>query len=152
MIRVFVCVIVRRLVRGLICVLICGLIGIFIICCGPIYSRYIIDKMVPLTCVIFAILIELGGVSFGVFTGSFLVAGPIVQAIVIDFSSQVANIALRTVIYDIDPKARNRVNTAYMMCSFCGQLTGTAVGNRLYAQGGWRWSGGFASESSLPSA
>jgi hypothetical protein len=28
-----------------------------------------------------------------------------------------------------------------MVCAFAGQLTGTAVGNRLYAEGGWIWSG-----------
>lgn len=29
-----------------------------------------------------------------------------------------------------------------MVCVFCGQLAGTAVGNRLFAEGGWRASGG----------
>lgn len=31
-----------------------------------------------------------------------------------------------------------------MVSVFCGQLTGTAVGNRLYAEGGWRLSGGVS--------
>jgi hypothetical protein len=61
--------------------------------------------------------------------------------------TQISN---RAAIYTIDPKATNRVNTAYMVAAFCGQLTGTAVGNRLYAQGGWLYSGGASSESSLP--
>lgn len=30
-----------------------------------------------------------------------------------------------------------------MVFCFAGQLTGTAAGNRLYAQGGWLWSGGM---------
>jgi hypothetical protein len=29
-----------------------------------------------------------------------------------------------------------------MASIFCGQLAGTAVGNKLYAEGGWRASGG----------
>lgn len=29
-----------------------------------------------------------------------------------------------------------------MVSVFCGQLAGTAIGNRLYAMGGWRASGG----------
>ena len=37
---------------------------------------------------------------------------------------------------------RTGINTAYMVFVFAGQLTGTAVGNRLYAAGGWVWSGG----------
>ncbi|KAH6687693.1 hypothetical protein BKA61DRAFT_585237, partial [Leptodontidium sp. MPI-SDFR-AT-0119] len=47
----------------------------------------------------------------------------------------------RSGIFAIEPKARNRVNTAYMLSVFCGQLMGTAVGNRLYAKGGWILSG-----------
>src|SRR3569833_1755636 len=127
-----------------------GLIGIFVICCGPIYSRYIIDKLEPRVSVVAGLLIELAGVVVGVRIGTYTVAGPVLQAIVIDFANQASNIALRTVIYNIDPRARNRVNTAYMISAFCGQLTGTSAGNRLYAQGGWRWSGGLASKSFLP--
>jgi hypothetical protein len=52
-----------------------------------------------------------------------------------------AHTANRSNIYSLDPKLRNRVNTVYMVFSFAGQLTGTAAGNRLYAQGGWVWSG-----------
>lgn len=58
-----------------------------------------------------------------------------------DLGIQTAQIANRSAIYGIDPKARNRVNTAYMVMVFLGQLTGTAVGNRLYARGGWVVSG-----------
>jgi predicted MFS family arabinose efflux permease len=69
------------------------------------------------------------------------VAGPIIQATCIDIGLQTSQIANRTAIYEVEPKGRNRVNTAYMVSMFCGQLMGTAVGNHLYAQGGWIWSG-----------
>lgn len=58
-----------------------------------------------------------------------------------DLGIQTAQIANRAAIYGLEPKGRNRVNTAYMVCVFCGQLTGTAVGNRLFAIGGWKASG-----------
>ncbi|KAH8912071.1 MFS general substrate transporter [Coniochaeta sp. PMI_546] len=119
-----------------------GLIGIVIILSAPIYSRLILDKIVPLTSAIFGLLIELVGVIIGTFVGSHNVAGPIIQAITIDIGAQFANIALRSSIYTLRPDARNRINTGYMLLSFCGQLTGTAVGNRLFAQGGWTYSGG----------
>ena len=81
------------------------------------------------------------GVIIGTYTGKFTVAGPIIQAFAIDLGLQTSQVANRSAIYSIEPKARNRVNTAYMVSVFCGQLTGTAVGNNLYAQGGWITSG-----------
>jgi predicted MFS family arabinose efflux permease len=119
-----------------------GLIGIFIILAAPVYSRLILDKVVPLTATIFGLLIELAGVAVGTFVGGHNVAGPVLQAVAVDVGSQFSNIALRSSIYTLRTDARNRINTAYMLLSFCGQLTGTAVGNRLYAQGGWTYSGG----------
>lgn len=124
-----------------------SLIGIFIICWGPVYSRIIIDKIQPLYSSVIGLTIELAGVIVGTFIGDFTVAGPVIQAVVIDLGNQACNIANRTAIYHIQPKARNRVNTCYMLAAFCGQLTGTAVGNRLYAQGGWKWSGSCSSKS-----
>ena len=58
-----------------------------------------------------------------------------------DFGMITSQIANRNAIYSIDPKARNRINVAFMLATFCGQLTGTAAGNQLYAQGGWVRSG-----------
>lgn len=42
---------------------------------------------------------------------------------------------------DVDVSAHNAVNSVYMVFTFAGQLFGTAVGNALYARGGWVWSG-----------
>lgn len=62
-------------------------------------------------------------------------------------ATQIAN---RSAIAALEPRARNRVNTAYMCAAFAGQLMGTAVGNRVFAAqgggegggGGWRAAGG----------
>lgn len=59
----------------------------------------------------------------------------------LDIGLQTSQIANRSAIYTIAPKARNRVNTAYMVSVFVGQLVGTAAGNALYAHGGWVKSG-----------
>ncbi|TDZ72044.1 putative uncharacterized transporter YgaY [Colletotrichum trifolii] len=119
-----------------------SLIGIAAICGGPVYGRLIMDRYVPFMSSVLGQLVILIGCVVGAFTGTFTVAGPVIQAICIDIGIQTAQTANRTAIYTINAKARNRVNTAYMVSVFCGQLTGTAVGNRLYAQGGWRYSGG----------
>ncbi|EFX00714.1 major facilitator superfamily transporter dha1 transporter [Grosmannia clavigera kw1407] len=121
-----------------------GLIGIVIICFGPFYGRFVIDRIVPTVAVLLGNALEITGVAIGVGIGTFSVAGPVIQAIFIDFGNQCSNIALRTSIYGLAPKAQNRINAAYMIASFTGQLSGSAAGNRLYAQGGWRYSGALS--------
>ena len=118
-----------------------ALIGVGSMFFGPPYSRFVIDKFVPLFSVVLGLLICLTGVVIGTYTGTFTVAGPVIQAFAIDLGLQTSQIANRSAIYGIAPKARNRVNTAYMVSVFCGQLMGTAAGNHMYAQGGWIRSG-----------
>lgn len=125
-----------------------GLIGVVVILAAPVYSRLVIDKVVPLFSAVVGLTVELAGVVIGTFTGSSHVAGPVVQAVAIDIGAQFTQIANRAAIYGIQPNARNRVNTAYMVAAFSGQLTGTAVGNRLYALGGWVYSGSCSSKLS----
>lgn len=118
-----------------------ALIGIGSMTWGPIFARTVMEKRQPLFSVIIGELICLVGVVVGTYTGKFTVAGPIIQAVGIDIGIQTSQIANRTAIYGVAPKARNRVNTAYMVSVFVGQLIGTAVGNHLYADGGWISSG-----------
>jgi len=108
---------------------------------GPLTSRYLIDAYPSHFSVLLGLLLCLLGSAIGTYTARFTLAGPIIQALCIDIGIQTTQIANRTAIYKAAPKARNRVNTAYMLSVFCGQLMGTAVGNRLFAQGGWVASG-----------
>lgn len=124
-----------------------SLIGLVGIVCSPLYGRFVIDRFVPLFSAILGQLMCMTGVVVGTYTGTFTVAGPIIQALFADTGIQMTQIANRAAIYKINPKAMNRVNTAYMVSAFCGQLTGTAVGNRLYAEGGWIWSGSASGKS-----
>jgi predicted MFS family arabinose efflux permease len=116
-------------------------IGIGAMCFGPPYSRLVIDKFAPLFSVILGELICITGIAIGTYIGTYTVAGPVIQAFAIDLGLQTSQIANRSAIYGVAPKARNRVNTAYMVSVFCGQLMGTAVGNHFYADGGWVRSG-----------
>lgn len=104
---------------------------------GPFYSRYMIDKFVPQLSILVSLSILIVGVSVGTYTGTYSVAGPIIQAALQDFGLQMTQVANRTAIYSVAPKARNRINTGYMIGVFCGQLMGTSVGNRIYSEGGW---------------
>lgn len=113
-------------------------------CVTPLYGRIIIDRLKPLWSVILGEMLAMVGICLGTYTGLFTVAGPILQAFLLDLGLQTSQIANRAAIYAIAPKARNRVNTAFMVFTFCGQLTGTAVGNSLYARGGWILSGSYS--------
>lgn len=119
------------------------IIGLFALCgigpllFGPLFANKFIDRFPIHISVLVGICTSLLGIVVGTYTGTHTVAGPIIQAMVFDFGSQITQIANRTAIYGVAPKAANRVNTAFMVFSFCGQLTGTAVGNKLYADGGW---------------
>ncbi|KAL3439702.1 major facilitator superfamily domain-containing protein, partial [Aspergillus insuetus] len=108
---------------------------------NPIYSRYIIDKYTTQFSITISLLVTMAGIAIGAYTGLHTVAGPILHAALLDFGLQATMIANRAAIYAVAPKARNRVNTGYMVGGFVGQLMGTAVGNRVYAQSGWVVSG-----------
>jgi predicted MFS family arabinose efflux permease len=108
---------------------------------NPIYSRYIIDKYTTQFSITISLLVTMAGIAVGAYTGLHTVAGPILHAALLDFGLQATMIANRAAIYAVAPKARNRVNTGYMVGAFVGQLMGTAVGNRVYAQKGWVVSG-----------
>ena len=118
-----------------------GLIGIVGIGFAPVYGRLVIDKYHPWLSVLVGLCMVLTGVTVGTYTGTFTVAGPVIQAIFHDAGMQTCQVANRSQIYSIAPRARNRINTAFMLFTFFGQLAGTAVGNKVYADGGWIHSG-----------
>ncbi|KAL2867387.1 MFS transporter [Aspergillus lucknowensis] len=107
----------------------------------PIYSRLVIDKYVTQLSITISLAITMTGIAIGAYTGKLTIAGPILHAALLDFGLQATVIANRAAIYGVAPKARNRVNTGYMVGAFCGQLMGTSVGNRVYAARGWVMAG-----------
>ncbi|KAL9038068.1 MAG: hypothetical protein Q9214_005431, partial [Letrouitia sp. 1 TL-2023] len=114
-----------------------ALIGIASMFFGPLYSRLVTDRFVHTVPVALGLCFSLLGICVGTYTGTFTVAGPIIQAFFLDLGNLTSQTANRSAIYGILPKARNRVNTSYMIMTFCGQLAGTAVGNHIYATAGW---------------
>ncbi|GME63553.1 putative transporter ygaY [Neofusicoccum parvum] len=118
-----------------------ALIGIGAMVFGPLYARLITDRFVPWFSVVLGELIALTGIVVGTYTGTFTLAGPVIQAFLFDLGFQSAQVANRAAIYAIAPRARNRVNTAFMVFTFCGQLMGTAVGSSVYVRSGWVASG-----------
>lgn len=121
-----------------------ALIGICAMLMGPVYAKYVTDRFVPLFTVLLGMCWCMIGITVGTYTGTFTVVGPILQALFNDFGSQSSQIANRSSIFTVEPKGRNRVNTAYMVFTFAGQLTGTSVGASLYERKGWVASGSFS--------
>lgn len=121
-----------------------ALIGIASMCIGPFHARWVIDRFVPIFSVILGMIYCLIGITLGTYIGTFTVAGPVIQAFLNDFGMQTSQIANRTALFAIEPKARSRVNTVFMVFTFCGQLVGTSVGSNLYDRGGWIASGSYS--------
>ena len=76
--------------------------------------------------------------------GAFLFAGDIsVLAIVIgvnllDFGNQSGQVANQARIFKLDPAARARLNTVYMVFTFGGGAIGSAIGSTAWSVGAWR--------------
>ena len=123
-----------------------GLIGVAGIFLGPLYAKYLIQPLkIPLYSVIVGEGVNLIGCCIGTYTGKLTLAGPIIQALGLDAGLQITQIANRSAIYGVATDARNRVNTVFMICTFLGQITGTAAGNKIYDKhGGWVSSGSLA--------
>lgn len=118
-----------------------GIAGMFL---GPLYAKYIVQPHAPWFSVIIGSCVGITGIIIGTYIGRTTVAGPIIQAFALDASMQLTQIANRSAIYSVEPQGRNRVNTAFMLMTFVGQLTGTSAGNRLYEIGGWTASGSLS--------
>ncbi|KEF51189.1 uncharacterized protein A1O9_12803 [Exophiala aquamarina CBS 119918] len=121
-----------------------ALIGIAGIVMGPVYAKYLIQPFAPaFSCIAGCVVLGIG-VTLGTYSGTHTVVGPIIQAFALDASFQITQTANRAAIHPIEPRGRNRVNTAFMLFTFMGQMTGTAAGAELYERGGWIASGSLS--------
>lgn len=121
-----------------------ALIGISPVVFNPIISHFMIARIHPSGSLIVGHSVTLAGVLIGTFVGNSSLAGPVIWAFIGDLGLNAIVVTNRTAIANVDRKAQNAVNSFYMVLSFCGQLSGTAAGNSLYAKGGWLYSGGLS--------
>ncbi|QNL50045.1 MFS transporter [Olivibacter sp. SDN3] len=85
---------------------------------------------------LFGLLLQLLGYIGFYFTNNhiFLL---IVGIILIDIGHQALQISNQTLIYSLNPDARNRFNTVFMTATFLGGALGSAMGICLFLIGGW---------------
>jgi predicted MFS family arabinose efflux permease len=116
-----------------------GLVGLSTMVLGPVYSKYVIQPLKePMYSVIIGTTVNLVGTAIGTYAGTRTVAGPILQAALLDAGLMINQISSRVAIHSVEPKGRNRVNTAFVTALYAGQLTGTKAGNDVYEMyGGW---------------
>ncbi|KAI1303957.1 major facilitator superfamily domain-containing protein [Xylaria venustula] len=108
---------------------------------NPVISRLLTSRIHTHGTLLIALLTTLATVLIGTFVGTFSLAGPIIWALVGDLGINTVVVANRLAMSTVDTTAHNAVNSVYMIFTFAGQLFGTAVGNALYARGGWTASG-----------
>ncbi|CAK7211013.1 hypothetical protein SEUCBS140593_001024 [Sporothrix eucalyptigena] len=108
---------------------------------NPHLVHYLMKHFHAIYASVVGLSLALTGIIIGTFVGTFSLAGPIIMGILIDLGLILCQTACRTQLVPIEPKARNRVNTIFMVTGFFGMLMGTAVCNKLYAMGGWHYSG-----------
>lgn len=118
-----------------------ALAGMSTMVLGPFCSKWIVDQHAPVFSTILGGLICFVGQIIGTYTGSFTVSGLIIQALLLGLGMRIADVANRVAIYSIDPEAKNKINTAYMLAMFVGQMAGTTGSSKLYGKGGWIASG-----------
>lgn len=104
---------------------------------NPLVARLVTSRLHPSGTLIIAHVISLVGVCIGTFVGDFSIGGLIVRAFLGDLGMNTVVVANRMAIANVHPEAQNAVNSVYMVFTFCGQMSGTAAGNKLYAEGGW---------------
>jgi predicted MFS family arabinose efflux permease len=116
-----------------------GLIGAATLILGPIFAKFVITPLrVPLYSAALGNTLSLLGILLGTFLGTKHVAGPVIEAILLDAGLVVVFIANRLSIEGVAPGKANRVNTAFMVVMYLGQLAGTKAGNDIYEfNGGW---------------
>lgn len=123
-----------------------GLIGAATLAMGPLFAKYIIQPLnQPLYSTVIGKTVSLIGIVIGTFVGVRHVAGPAIQALLLDGGLMLVFISCRMAIDHIEPLARNRVNTALILLMYLGSGLGTKMGNVVFQQhGGWLASGGLS--------
>jgi predicted MFS family arabinose efflux permease len=112
-----------------------GLVGAFGAIAAGLMGR-LSDKMdaYKLSTITLALVL----VSFVIFWFSaYSIAGLVIGVIIMDMGVQATHISNQAIIFSLNPAARNRINTVYMVAYFIGGATGTFLATRVWGVYGW---------------
>ncbi|KAF9067167.1 MFS DHA1 protein [Rhodocollybia butyracea] len=120
-----------------------GLVGMVGICMAPLVGRSV-DGLVPWMATLVAILLAIFSQIIQTFGGEISVAPIIIAIILLDVGAQATQVSLTSAIFSIAPEARSRLNSILILwVCYLGQVMGTAVGTKLYTEGGYKLSSGI---------
>ena len=114
-----------------------GLVGAFGAIAAGLMGR-LSDKMDAFKLSGFTILLIILSFIIFFFSGH-SIAGLVIGVIVLDMGVQATHISNQAIIFTLDPKARNRINTVYMVSYFTGGALGTLFATRVWKD--YQWSG-----------
>ena len=113
-----------------------GLVGAVGAAAAPVSGHWS-DRKSPRFVVGIAVIVVLA--SFAIFWLFGLhLAGLIVGVIVLDAGVQAAQVANQSEVMSLQPDARNRLNSVYMVSYFAGGALGSITGSYLWSIWGWR--------------
>lgn len=100
--------------------------------CGKLVDRYGSNRVNALS-------IAAAAVAFVLFLagGSTSVWAIVVGVNLLDFGNQAGQISNQARIFKLEPAARARLNTVYMVFTFCGGAVGATLGTAAWTYGGW---------------
>jgi predicted MFS family arabinose efflux permease len=83
--------------------------------------------------------IAMAALGFALFTtlGTASVIAIVIGVNLLDFGNQAGQIANQARIFKLDPAARARLNTVYMVLTFAGGAAGTLIGTMAWRSAGW---------------
>lgn len=112
-----------------------GLLGASSAAAAPVVGR-VSDRSGPERSILIAILATLAGYVILLLFGRVL-PGLIAGIALIDVGVQSGHVANQSRIYSLDPAARSRINTFYMVAFFAGGALGSYLGPLGFNAGGW---------------
>ncbi|KAL5519737.1 hypothetical protein ACEPAG_1397 [Sanghuangporus baumii] len=120
-----------------------GLVGMLGVCTGPLVGR-LIDRLVPWYAALVATLIQIVFQAVQTGAGGVNISAVVISCFGLDVGRQMQQVSLTTAVYSISDAARSRMNAVLIIWIFIGQVTGTAVGTKLFLSFSWRAAAAFA--------
>ncbi|KAI5121348.1 hypothetical protein M0805_000656 [Coniferiporia weirii] len=120
-----------------------GLVGMLGVCTGPLVGR-MIDRLVPWYATLVGTLIQVTFQAIQTGAGGINVAAVVIACFGIDVGRQMQQVSLTTAVYNISSSSRARMNAVLIIWIFLGQVTGTAVGTKIFLRFGWRAAAAFS--------
>lgn len=120
-----------------------GLAGLSGVVLAPQIGR-VVDKIVPWYAQLFGLVINIIAMTIALTAAKQSVAVIVIVILVYDCGQSMLQISSSYRIAGIDPSARARLNSCFLLSLFIGQTSGTAIMTKIYNTKGWTPTAGCA--------